>query len=85
MLEDGAAVLVSKVVGVGVLGSADTGTVGSLVAELERVSDRLDVKVPSEVDIEASGLDISVVMELTVAVIVSAILGIAPYTPSQTV
>lgn len=88
MLEDGTAVVVSNVdgVGVGALGSVGTGTGGMLVARLDWVSDRLGIRdVLSRVGVEASALDNSVEMALTVAVMVSAILGMAPYTPSQMV
>lgn len=82
MLEDEAEVMVSSVVGgldsVGI----GTGTGAALVAGIDRVSDRvsdgLGVKdVLSTVGVEASALD-SVVISLTVAVIVSAMLGKAP-------
>lgn len=80
-LEDSTAVDVCSVVagGVDTLVSVGRGTRGTLVIELGGISDRLRVKaVLSAVEAEALELDSSVVMSLTVAVIVSAMLGIAP-------
>jgi len=88
VLEEGAAVIVSSVVagGVETLVSVGIGTGGLLVVESDVVSDKLAVNdVLSTVGVVASELESSVVMSLTVAVMVSAMLGNAPYTPSQIV
>jgi len=88
VLGAGAAVIVSSVVGggAGELEAVGRGTGRVSTAELVRLSDRVRLEnVLCTVGMEASELDCMVVMSLTVAVMVSAMFAIAPFTPSHMV